>query len=453
MSPVDSPVSRVTRAERESASRGSRKLVFLGLCDICGYYSQMERGLLELGVPCTLVNAFPSIPYFRSTRPAWIGRVVESIARARIAAARGSLRRRLLTVAQGFWMAGLLFWSLFTCRAYVFAGGTSFFPPYDLWVLKRLGKRVIVVNHGSLSRPPYLDGGVPCGTPREVAQCIKAARDTKRRVLAIDRCADVVISHVMSPHFHERRFVRWLNVGIPCDLSRFELSPRKAGGGCVIVHAPTNPGPKGTAYIEAAIESLRRKGHEITFVKLTNRTNAEVLDAIRQCDFVVDELFSDMTMASFATEAAAFGKPAVVGLCGYELLEKWTDSALLPPAVICRHDTVEAAIETLILDETLRRSLGERARRFLEEQWNCTLVAERLRTLVDGPIPESWYADPSTMVYLHGWGLTEGQARARVAAVLEAGGVSALQLHDKPVVEKAFLQFARPGPIEPPLPT
>jgi hypothetical protein len=438
-------VNPVDVIDQDDARSSSKKLVFLGLCDICGYYSQLERGLLKLGVHVTLVNAFPSTPYFRATRPPLLGRVVESIALSRVAAARGSLRRKLLTVAQAFWMAWLFLWSLFTCRAYVFGGGTSFFPPYDLRILKLLGKRVVVVIHGSGSRPPYVDGGEPCGTPSEVAQCIVQTRDMKRRVRAIDDSVDVVVDHVLGSFLHERPFVGFLNVGIPCDISRFEMAPRKAGGGCVIVHAPTNPGPKGTARIEAAIESLRKKGHEITYVKVVGRTNAEVLAAIRECDFVVDELFSDHTMASFATEAAAFGKAAVVGLYGYDLLKKWTEPALLPPAMVCNHDEVEAAIEKLIVDEPFRRSLGESARRFVEEQWDCTRVAERMRSLVDGPIPKSWYVDPRAVVYLHGWGLTDAQARTRVAAIIDAGGVPALQLDHDPVLEAAFVQFARPG--------
>lgn len=418
-------------------------MVFLGLCDICGYYSQLEQGLLKLGIRCTLVNAFPSLGYARHTRPQWPGRIVEAVAQKRVAAARGTIRRQVFTILQAFWMAWLFVWSLVTCRVYVFAGGTSFFPPYDLWLLKRLGKRIVVVFHGSDARPPYVNGAVQCGTPGEVAQCIAEAARTKQRLRTIEQHADVIVNHVLSSHFHERRIVGWLNIGIPYDVSRLAPSPAATATGCVVVHAPTRPGPKGSARIETAIENLRRKGHDITFVKLVGRTNAEVLDALRDCDFVVDELFSDITMATFATEAAAFGKPAIVGLYGYDELKRWTAPALLPPAMICDADRVETAIETLVVDVGLRQSMGAQARRFVEQQWDSTRVAERFRRLCDGSTPESWYFDPGAVVYLHGWGLSDAEARTRVAAVVEAGGISALQLQDKPEVERAFADFAR----------
>lgn len=417
-------------------------MIFLGLGDICGYYSQLERGLLEIGAKATLVNAFPSGSYARDTTPSWLGRVVQRIALRRVAAPRGTLQRRWLTLLQGSAMVPLFIWATMTCDVFVFSGGTSFFPPFDLWILKRLGKRIAIVFHGSDARPPYLNGSVPCETPAEVAACIAQAAQMKRRIQLIERHADVIVNHALSSHFHERPIIGWLNIGIPSDVSAIVPSPDSAGDACVIVHAPTRPGPKGSAIFEAAIDRLRAKGHRLTFVKLVGRTNAEVLAAIRDCDFVVDELFSDTTMASFATEAASFGKPAVVGLHGLALLRELTQRDLLPPAVTCDAGSVEAAIESLVVDAELRRSRGREARRFVEERWSRRQVAERFRRLILDDIPQSWYFEPRRVSYLYGWGLSVEQARRRVAAVIGQGGAAALQLSDKPDVERAFADFA-----------
>lgn len=422
-------------------------MVLLGLCDICGYYSQLEVGLQRIGVPCTLVNAFPSRAYERHTRPAlWPGRVVEAIAERRNRAPRGSLWRAVLTAWQAIWMAVLLAWSLPFCQTYVFAGGTSFIPPVDLWLLRRLGKRIVIVFHGSDARAPYVNGSVDCQAPAEVAACIAESARMKNRIRVIERHADVIVNHVLSSHFHERSIVAWLNIGIPADLSRCSPTDGTTDGECVIVHAPTRPGPKGTPLIEAAIDRLRLKGHRIRFVKLVGKTNAEVLDAIRGCDFVVDELFSDLTMASFATEAAGFGKPAIVGLHGLDLLERRTQPDLLPPAVLCEAEHVETAIESLIVNPARRERAGRAARQFVETHWSATQVAERFRQLCDGTVPESWYFTPGDVPYVYGWGLSDAQAQARVAAVIAAGGVAALQLQDKPGVERAFVDFANQRP-------
>lgn len=426
-------------------------MIFLGLCDICGYYSQLEAGLLELGVPCTLVNAFPSHVYRRQTRPSfWIGRVVESIARRRYAAPRGSLLRLFLSAWQAAWMVLLLFWSLPFCRVYVFAGGASLVPAFDLWLLKRLGKKIVAVFHGSDARPPYINGGVACTTPAEVAACIAQAARMKQHIGRIERYADVIVNHVLSSHFHQRPITAWLNIGIPVDVSRFTPVPSRSDDAVTIVHAPTNPGPKGSALIERAIEALRREGHRIHFVTLTGRTNAEVLDAIRDCDFVVDELFSDLPMASFATEAAGFGKAAVVGLHGLDLLRQWTASGLLPPAVLCEAEQVQDAIRALIVDPARREQAGREARAFVENQWSARAVAARFQRLCDGTAPEAWRFDPALVAYPQGWGLSDSAARARIQAVVRQGGVPALQLSDKPLVQDALVRFgSEPDPVAP----
>jgi hypothetical protein len=416
-------------------------MIFLGLSDICGYYSQLEKGFHQIGIECTLVNAFPSITYPRVTQPPLLGRIVETVAAWRVRSRRGSAKRRLYMVLQAFWMGWLFVWSLFTCRAYVFSGGISFFPPYDLWILKRLGKRVVIVFHGSDARPPYINGAVECEKGEDVARCIAEAAQVKRRLRAIEKNSDVIVNHVLSSHFHERRLVAWLNIGIPYDVSRSIPPPRRDRPECVIVHAPTRPGPKGSARIEAAIARLQAKGHRIVFTKLVGRPNAEVLDALRECDFVVDELFSDTTMASFATEAAAFAKPAIVGLYGFDELRRRTVPDMLPPGVVCDADRVEEAIEHLIVDVEHRRSLGEQARAFVERRWHPARVAERFYQLVESTEPDSWYFSPGDVLYLHGWGLSHGQARRRVADVILAGGTPALQLGDKPQLEQAFAEF------------
>jgi hypothetical protein len=178
-------------------------------------------------------------------------------------------------------------------------------------------------------------------------------------------------------------------------------------------------------------------------VALVGRSPAEVRAAIRDCDFVVDELYSDTPMATFATEAAAEGKPAVVGLYGLDLLRSVTPPEMLPPVQACHPDDLDAAIEQLMVDVPYRLALGERAREFVTRMWSPAAVAERFRRLLIGHVPAEWLFDPGDVPYTHGWGLRESQARQSVREVIDGGGVVALQLSDKPRVEAAFVAFAR----------
>jgi hypothetical protein len=316
----------------------------------------------------------------------------------------------------------------------------------DLWLLKLLRKRIIVVFHGSDSRAPYLSGASVGTEGRvDVDACVRETGAIKRKLRTIERYADVIVNHSMSSHLHQRLVVNWLQVGIPYEVGADMAAGSAPGGEIVIVHAPTRPGPKGTALIEHAVASLQRKGRPIRLVKLIDQPHEQVLKALSECDFVVDELFSDTTMASFAAEAASFRKPTIVGMQGFDMLRRYTSAGVIPPALVCRPDGVESAIERLVVDQECRVELGRQARSFLEEQWRPSLVAARFVRLASGDIPSEWWFDPNTLDYLHGWGLTDSRAREVIRTILNERGPSALEVQDKPALERAFVEFAMRG--------
>jgi hypothetical protein len=421
--------------------------VFIGLGDICGYYSQLERGFTELGVPCVFVNAYPERDYGRSSRAHLIGRVVEWIAARRMAAARGSLARSCLAGLQGMALVPLLVHALFSFDVFIFSGGTTFLFLRDLPLLKLFRKKVVMVFHGSDSRPPFLNAAIVGTEGRvDVESCAREARAIKARIRTVERFADYVVNHSMNAHFHQKAIINWLHIGIPYDSAAATAGPRIKDDAAVVVHAPTRPGPKGTARIEAAIGSLERKGLNIRLVKIVGRPPADVLQALAGCDFVVDELFSDTPMASFATEAAVLGKPAVVGMYGYDKLLRYTGDGGIPPVLVCLPDDVEAAVEKLVIDPRYRAELGAAARRFVEQEWSPRLVAARFLRLVNGDIPAAWWFDPAAIDYLHGWGLTDERVRDVLRQIISAQGTGALQLADKPHLERAFCEFAAAAP-------
>ena len=46
----------------------------------------------------------------------------------------------------------------------------------------------------------------------------------------------------------------------------------------------------------------------------------EVIEALRNCDFVVDQVYYDVAISYVATEAAFLGKPSVIGSYAWEEL-------------------------------------------------------------------------------------------------------------------------------------
>jgi len=64
------------------------------------------------------------------------------------------------------------------------------------------------------------------------------------------------------------------------------------------------------------------------------------------------------------------------------------------------------------------------------------------KTRAKGEIPEDWFYDPPNISYLHGWGLSEQDAKTFLRQVIKNGGLKALQLSDKPELEQKFVEFA-----------
>jgi hypothetical protein len=75
--------------------------------------------------------------------------------------------------------------------------------------------------------------------------------------------------------------------------------------------------------------------------------------------------------------------------------------------------------------------------------WSPRRVAERYLRLIAGDVPADWRFDPREIEYLHGGALPEARARALIAAVVAQGGPAALQVGDKPVLERRLREFAR----------
>ncbi len=423
--------------------------IFLGLDDTCGYYTQLQRGLKNLGIPCTLVNAFPNKRYTSQHDPGFIlGKIVEKIGRKTMAVERGSFLRYFWIVVKGLSLFFLLLTSLPRYNVFIFSGGTTFLYSFDLWLLKFFKKKVVVVYHGSDARAPYI---TPILLTKEgdfsSKDCIKETKSIKKRLKKVERYADIIINNPNSSHLHEKKFINWHCIGIPFNSPPALKRKNKnsfSNDPCVIVHAPTRPGPKGSPIIEKAIKSLIKEGHNIKFLKLVGKSNAEVLETISSCDFIVDELYADVIMAGLAGEAAMFGKPAIVGMYDYKNIKaSFPEKDMIPPVLVCSPEDVKQAIQRLIVDKEFRVLLGRQAKHFIEKKWNSEEVAKRFLLLVKNETPDTWWFYPRNIRRLNGWGITEAKLKERLRDIINDYGPSALQLSHNPVLEQAFLNFSK----------
>lgn len=413
--------------------------VFIGFYEIAGYNGSLKWGFDELGVDAHFFNLNAHL--FNYNGAEVDNRFIRLIKFIDGKASTGVSAMRLFwTLGYRICTALLGLWALPRYDTFIFSFGMSFLRYYDLPVLRFFNKQVIFVYLGSDSRPPYLNRK---NYDNSLALIIRQSQSMKRDIKTVEKYADYIINHPPTGHFHERKFVQFMKIGIPtCFKGGEEHTAFTADTGIIrILHAPSHEG-KGTDRIRTAIAALEHKGHRIEYVEIINRPNAEVLLELSRCDFVVDELYSDAIMARFAAEAAYFSKPAIVGGYAEEYDFGTVTAEEMPPVHRCLPEDIEAAIEKLICDVPYRLALGESAREFLNHYWSPCAVAARFLRLISNDIPDDWLYDPRNIRYLHGWGLTDKQARTLVRRYMEAGGDTALQLDDKPRLVERFREFS-----------
>lgn len=430
--------------------------VFIGPCDIAGYYANLAKGLHGLGVPCDFIcyQAHPFEYGGESPTPFLIRlgrRFTESRLNRKNSKFPRAISAMLALLCFNVW--GLL--TIFRYDVFIFGFGQSLLRGnIDLFLLRTLGKKVIVnLAHGSEARPPFINGAIQSkdGVYPSIKKISKSAIKIKRSVSRNESWASVVIGAPLSTSFfYKSRMINFYKIGIPILMSdsmlsssnKFELNQENTTLPIRILHSPSHPFAKGTEVIKTAIENLKKRGYLIEFVVIHERPVADVIEEIQKCDFVVDQVYSDSPMAGFATEAAWFGKPAVVGGYGWEILMDYIPEDLRPPSKICHPDDIERAIETLICDKEEREAIGRQAQFFVREKWNAKAVAERFLRIIQDDIPDDWWLNPNDVCYLSGGFQPIEKTKENVREMITQFGIGSLQLSHRPDLEKAFLKFA-----------
>ena len=150
-------------------------------------------------------------------------------------------------------------------------------------------------------------------------------------------------------------------------------------------------------------------------------------------------------MANFfidaSTEAAFFGKPAIVG--GYYSNNQLNDisSKWIPPTLFCLPEDIETSIKKMLIDKNYRQDLGNRAHDFVMKYWHASECAKRIIDLINGNIPKDWFFDPQKSDYYLGMGMKKDKVKQIMSYVVSEYGVNALQLSDKPIIEQKILNF------------
>lgn len=418
--------------------------IFLGLLEIAGYYTNLKTAFQSRGLECTFIDISDhSFKYGGSDIPNIL--VLWKIwANKRAFSNENLLLKGFYVFISQMLSFPLFLWALYSFDVFIFSYGRSFLiKNLDLPILKLFNKKIIFVFFGSDSRPPYIEKFIKSEDKYSILQCIKNTARQKNKLHQIEKYANFSINHPPTSHFHEKKIIQWLAVGIP---KKYPLSNNvgsiREDSKIKILHAPSDPVVKGTEKIRKSIQSLQEKGYPIEYIEIVGKPHSTVINELNKCDFVIDQLYSDTPMAVFATEAAWHGKPSVVGGYYANYIHSDVLEDMIPPSLYCHPDNIQDSIEKMIVDESFRNNLGKKAREFVQKIWSPDMVAERYLRLIKGDIPGEWYYDPNNIRYLQGAGLPEQCAKNNIKAIIEYNGIKSLQLSDKPELEKSFKDFA-----------
>lgn len=413
--------------------------IFIGPVNVAGMASRLSEGFRQCGVKSEIVLAWPD--HFQYTNKhsgyfailQWVGR------QRQLSSSTNVLKKVAFVVLHKLLGFGLLPWALIRFDAFIFFfAQTITNTSIELKLLKLFQKRIIFVYAGSDVRPPFMDGGLfPEGGPIPSASQLRKL--TQRKKLAVklhEKFADFIVNSPFCGQFHEKSFVNWFAMGVPFTSAKAASMPDHKTHLDLphvrILHSPSNPAVKGTPQILTMLDELKAKGLKFELKLLQQLSNDQVIDEIQECDFVIDQLYSDTPMAVFATEAAQFGKPAIVGSYASHADDSLFSIHGRPPSLFVSPEEFKNAIETMIVDREKRERLGTAAATFVKEKWDYREVARRYLKLLNGDCDPNWLVDPKDVCYAMGCGLSKERTAKLTFDILKEFGDQSLCLDDKP---------------------
>jgi glycosyltransferase involved in cell wall biosynthesis len=418
--------------------------VFVGYHEVAGYCAGISDALRRCGVSTHFCSTTTN-RYYDPPR----GTCIERLMRRRIPVfSRSGRPVRIGRRIERLVLRCLLFFEMLArYDSFVLVDTYSPLGAWDRKLLKLAGKKVVSVFLGSDSRPYYLNGFFCDKYAGDFAGMARAIWKQYDEVRRIERYSDLVVCHELSSHYLSRPYARFLAIGFPLDRKRlpaaWAVHPAGAPRKVVVLHAPSAPRFKGTDLIVEAVDELRNEGLDIELRMICGLPNVEVLKEVGACDFVIDEAFSDSPLAGFAVEAAALGKPAIVG--SYAREADFSE-ARMPPSLLVEPGAIKEAIRKLAIDETLREKIGSAAKEFIETTWSATEVGRRFERILTGSCEASWLSDPGGNTYIHGWGIGEKALGAYLRGFISSQGIEALRLDDKLSLRTRIASFASPAP-------
>lgn len=184
----------------------------------------------------------------------------------------------------------------------------------DVFLMKLLGKRVIVHYHGTDIRG--------------------------NKVPLFHNLADRIYVSTLDLLKYAPKG-QWLPNPI---INNFSVSKYHKNNPFQILHAPTNRETKGTQKIIDAVSVLKSEGYKIDLKILENVANCQVLEEIKKSDLIIDWVNDDFGIYGvFSIEAMASGRPVIASI-NTSLFGKVPELPIIPTSEASLIETIRQTI-------------------------------------------------------------------------------------------------------------
>jgi hypothetical protein len=334
------------------------KKIFIGFNNSAGYGSRLLKGFRKAGIAADLyIEGFhpfdfedSSVKVIRNPKSRWM---------------------------QRFYTRYLLLKCLFKYDAFIFVSIKTFIKDYkDLKVLRFFRKKTVMILIGCDVQQPELVKNAPNIAYSSCNECVQEYKDfvgcvpeTKPlRTRKIEANVDYIMTDRALAHNLKREYIQTYQ---PINIEEFDNpEPEAVNKVPVILHAPSNPGYKGTKYFLSAVERLKEE-FDFEYRLVKDVKIGELYEEIKKADLIVDQLIQGW-FGLLPLEAMMFGKPVVC----YMREDLMYDMPADCPVINANPDTIYNVLRKLLQAPGEWKQIGAAGRRYVEKYHDATKVAK-----------------------------------------------------------------------------
>lgn len=142
-----------------------------------------------------------------------------------------------------------------------------------------------------------------------------------------------------------------------------------------IVHAPSNRAIKGTEYVINAVTKLRNEGYKINFVLVEKMSHNKAIEYYKKADIIIDWINPKFGIyGMFSIENMAIGKPVICNVKQKFIDMYFKDLPIFNSIPLSLAEDLRILLE----DYHLRKELGEKGRKYVEQMHDANKIAKQL---------------------------------------------------------------------------